>query len=94
MSLQADLIISKEETAHVGERIYEQNLKSLLEPLHTGRVVTIHLPTNDYFLGDSLLEASDNLRMKHPEADRGQVYARKIGEPVMISLRTPRISKR
>src|SRR5258708_30140324 len=78
MSAQADVIEAREEVAGIGEQIYEQNLRSLLEPAHTGRLVLIHLPSHDYFLGDSLVEGSDRLREKYPNAGRGEVYSRRV----------------
>jgi len=91
MSAQVDVIEAREEAARAGEHIYEQNLKSLLEPAHTGRLVLSHLPTHDHFIGDSLVEASDRLREKHPNAGRGEVYTRRIGQGAVIRARTPRV---
>ena len=92
MSAQADVIEAREEVARAGEHIYEQNLRSLLEPAHTGRLVLIHLPSRDYFLGDSLVEGSDRLREKYPNASRGEVYARRVGQGAVIRARTPRVT--
>ena len=80
MSAQADVIEAREEAARAGEHLYEENLKSLLEPAHIGRIVLIHLPSHDYFLGDSLVEGSDRLREKYPNVSRGEVYARRVGQ--------------
>ena len=91
MSTQADVITMREEAAQSGEQIYEQRLRSLLEPSHNGRVVAIHIPSKPHFVGDSVLEASDLLRATYPRAARGEVYARGIGERVIIRARTPRI---
>jgi hypothetical protein len=88
MSTQTDAVVTREESARAGEHIYEQRLKAVLEPGHAGRVVAIHVPSQDYFLGDSLLEASDHLRDKHPHAARGDVYARGISERVLMRART------
>jgi len=93
MSTQADVGVMREEAARAGEHIYEQHLKSVLEPSQIGRVVAIHVPSQNYFLGDSLLEASDLLREKYPRASRGEVYARRIGERVLIRARTPRVTR-
>lgn len=90
---QVDTTISREYAAQVGEAIYEQQLKPLLEPAHRGQIVAIHLPSQDYFLGHSLLEATDRLRQKYPNAARGEVYARGIGERAVIRVRTPRITR-
>lgn len=79
MSKQADIVTRREEAARAGEQIYDQRLKLLLEPAHNGHVVAIHLPSQEYFLGDSLLEAADRLRQNYPNAARGEVYARGVG---------------
>ena len=92
MSAQADIIEAREEAARSGEHIYEQDLRPLLEPAHTGQLVLIHLPSHDYFLGDSLVEASDRLREKYPNASRGEVYTRRVGQGVVIRARTPRVT--
>lgn len=82
---------AKEELARVGEAIYEQQLRPLLEPHNNGQIVAIHLPSGDYFLGYSVLEATDHLRHKHPGAVRGEVYARGVGQRSVIHAHTPRV---
>jgi hypothetical protein len=67
----------RDEAAQAGEHIYERRLKAVLEPHHEGRVVAIHIPSEDYFLGDSILEASDLLRDRYALAGRGDVHARR-----------------
>ena len=93
MSAQADVIELREEVARAGEHIYEQNLRSLLEPAHTGRLVLIHLPSRDYFISESLVEGSDRLREKYPDASRGEVYARRVGQSAVVRARTPRVHR-
>jgi hypothetical protein len=92
MSTHADVSLVREEAARVGELIYEQHLKSLLEPSRDGSVVAIHIPSRDYFLGNSLLEAADRLRQKYPNAGRGEVYSRGVGERILIRARTARVT--
>ena len=92
MSMQAELVEAREEAARIGEHLYEQRLRFLLEPDHNGRVVAIHIPSQEHFLGDSLLEASDHLRRKYPRAGRGEVYARRVGQGAVIRARTPRVT--
>lgn len=92
MSTQADFAVMREEAARAGERIYERRLKAV-EADSEGRFVAIHIPSEDYFIGDSLLEASDLLRDKYPLAARGDVYARGVGERVVIRARTPRVTR-
>ncbi len=59
--------------------VYADQLRALLEPEGNGQIVAIHLPTQEYFLGRTLLEAADQLRQKHPDARRGETYARAVG---------------
>lgn len=92
MSAHSDVIEAREEVARAGEHIYEKNLRSLLEPSHTGRLVLIHLPSGDYFLVDSLVEGSDRLREKYPNVTRGEVYTRRVGQGAVIRARTPRVT--
>ena len=92
MSTHADVRTLNNETAEAGERIYQQRLKSKLEPAHNGRLVAIHLPSQEYFLGNSILEAVDHLREKHPNATRGDVYTRGVGKKAVAKAHTPRIT--
>jgi hypothetical protein len=91
MSSQADIIDVREEVARIGEQIYELRLRALLEPHHDGRIVAIHLPSQEFFLGESLLEVSDRLREKYPGAGRGEIYSRGVGQRAVIKARTPRV---
>lgn len=90
--MQVDIETTREEAVKAGERFYEERLKSVLEPVHNGELVAIHIPTSEYFLGASLLEASDRLRKKYPNAGRGEVYARGVGIRAVIQSHTPRIT--
>lgn len=91
MSTQAEIVEVREEIARAGERIYELRLKTVLEPQHIGRVVAIHIPSQDYFLADSILDASDRLREKYPDAERADTYIRGVGERALIRAFTPRV---
>lgn len=91
-TLQTEQSIVREEAARPGESVYETQLRALLEPAFNGQVVAIHLPSQEYFLGSSLLEAADNLRRKYPEAGRGEIYGRKVGSRAVIRAHTPRVT--
>jgi hypothetical protein len=93
MSTQTDLLELRDAAAQAGEAIYSEELSSL-EPEQLGRLVAIHIPTRQYFLGDSLFEASDKLRQKHPNAAPGEVYTRRVGERGVFEAHTPRIAQR
>ena len=89
---QTATVSSREEAAQMGEVIYEQRLKALLEPACLGQIVAIHLPSQDYFLGCTFLEAADLLQQKYPNAAHGEVYARGVGQRAVIRARTPRVN--
>jgi hypothetical protein len=48
--------------------------------------VAIHLPSQEYFLGSSILEAADRLRQNYPDAACGEVYARAVGKRAAIRV--------
>lgn len=83
----------KEEIAEAGERVYDRHIRLTVEPEHSGQIVAIHIPSEDYCLGDSILEATDRLRQKHPDAARGEIYARGVGEPAVMRAHTPRVTR-
>jgi hypothetical protein len=60
-----------------GLAIYNETLKSILEPQHTNRYVAIHVPTGDYALGASSGDAMRAILQNHPVD--GQLIIRKIG---------------
>jgi hypothetical protein len=91
MSTQTDLLELRDAAAQAGEVIYGEQLSSL-EPEQFGRLVAIHIPSREYFFGDSVIEAADKLRQKYPNAGPGEVYTRRIGEPGVLHTRTPRVN--
>ena len=93
MAMHLDTTITKEEAAQAGECFYEGCLRSMLEPTHNGKLVAIHIPSKEYFLGESLLEASDRLRERQPRAGLGEIYARGVGNRAVIRAHTPRVTR-
>ena len=59
-----------------GARIYEQKLRSLLEPQHVGKYLVIDVESGDYEMDEDHLAASDRAAAKHPGAP---LYAMRIG---------------
>lgn len=53
--------------AERGQKIYEDRLKGKLEPLHKGKIIAIEVETEDYFLGDSVIEAVNKAKERHPD---------------------------
>jgi hypothetical protein len=69
--------------AEVGERLYEEKLRSKLEPTHKGKIVVIDAESGDYFLGENLHEANEKARKKYPHK---VFYATKVGYPALYSF--------
>src|SRR3989442_1490244 len=57
MVMHVDTALTREAAAQAGESLYETRLKSILEPSHNGKLVAIYIPTKEYFVGESLIEA-------------------------------------
>ena len=55
-----------ERLSELGAAIYEERLKSFLEPIHNGEWVAIHVDTGDCALGKNSPRALDALRKKRP----------------------------
>ena len=68
--------IHAKKLAEVGERLYEENLRSKLEPTNKGKIVVIDAESGDYFLGENLHEANEKARKKYPN---NVFYASKSG---------------
>jgi hypothetical protein len=75
--------IHAKKLAEVGERLYEQNLRSKLESTHKGKIVVIDAESGDYFLGENLHEANEKARKKYPNK---VFYAIKVGYPAFYSF--------
>ena len=59
-----------------GRRLYDEKLKAMLEPEHTGRFVAIEPTSGDYFLGDTDAEA---LLAAHAALPESRFYLKRIG---------------
>ena len=57
-----------EETARLGEAIYERDLRARLEDDHHGEYVAIDVDSGCWAIGGELLEAADRLRAERPGA--------------------------
>ncbi len=65
-----------DETIERGQRVYDEQLKSRLEPEHTGRFVAIEPESAKYFLGDTGTEA---LVAAHEAMPESRFYLRRVG---------------
>lgn len=67
---------TKEEFARRGDAIYENELRSVLEPENEGKFVAIDIETGSYEVDSDELAASDRLLTRLPNA---QIWLRRIG---------------
>ena len=93
MVMHVDTALTREAAAQAGESLYETRLKSILEPSHNGKLVAIYISTKEFFVGESLIEASNRLRERHSQAGPGEIYIRGIGTRAVINAHTPRVTR-
>ena len=70
--------------ARKGYKIYQKQLKSILEPEHLGEYVAIEVDSGDYFLGHDLYDALELAEKKHPEKE---FFVLKVGELAVASFK-------
>ena len=57
-----------EETARLGDEIYERDIRTQVEADHHGEVVAIDVDSGIWAIGDNVIAATAHLRTKRPEA--------------------------
>lgn len=72
--------------AECGLAIYQQTLKTLLEPTQNGRFVAIHVDSADYEVARTSADAMRAILKYHPLD--GRLVIRKIGDEPEYSLTT------
>lgn len=65
------------------KKIYDERLRSLLEPSHRNEFVAIEPESGDFFLGKTLSEAIGNARTKHPER---LVHTLRVGHKAAVQF--------
>lgn len=75
---------SAEETARLGDEIYERDIRSLVAGAHDGAFIAIDVASEDWAMGDSELSAADRLRAQQPDAI--DVWLLRIGYRVVASI--------
>lgn len=70
--------------AESGQRLYDEHLRSLLEPEHEGEFVAIDPDTERYFLGQTGLAA---LRAGWRELPGRLFYLLRVGQPAAYRVR-------
>jgi hypothetical protein len=67
---------SNDDLVEQGQQLYEQKLKSILEPEHNGRFVAIDPSTGTYFLADT---GTDALLSAHQQLPDTLFYLMRVG---------------
>lgn len=71
---------SKEEHAHRGTALYEQQVRPRVEAGNNGKVVALEVDTGDFEVADDSLTASQRLLARRPDA---QIWCVRIGHPAV-----------
>lgn len=73
------------EAAQKGLTLYQEKLKTLLEPEQNGRAVALHVDTGEYVIADTLSEARREMRRRYPNP-AGRILSRTIGPEISDAL--------
>jgi len=68
--------IDIEEIAKKGEEIYEKKFRKHYEPSHNGKFLAIEVDSEEGFLGNTSIEATEEAKKKYPQKF---FYIKKIG---------------
>ena len=74
---------SSRQTVERGIRIYDEQLRHLLEPARNGCYVVIDVDTGEYEVDEDHLAASDRAAAKRPGA---RLYARRVGSRTLARI--------
>jgi hypothetical protein len=66
-----------------GKQIYEQKLRSLLEPEHVGKYLVIDVDSGDYEMDEEHLAALDRVRARHPD---GSFFSMRVGYEALARI--------
>ena len=72
-----------EQLAEAGQHIYDSRLRSELESAHLQEFVAIEPMSGDYFLGQTLTDAMNAARGRHPQR---RAFAIRIGQKCAIEI--------
>ena len=65
-----------EETARLGDEIYERDIRAQVEETCHGKIVAIDVDSGSCAVADTVVAASERLRSRHPGAD---VWSVRVG---------------
>ena len=72
-----------EETARLGDEIYERDIRPQVERSHHGEIVAIDVDSGSWAVSGSVLEATANLRAQCPGATN--VWSVRVGHRAVYS---------
>ena len=72
-----------EEVSNLGTAIYEEKIKCLVEPVENGKFIAIDIESGDYEIGERLINTSDRLHERHPDA---VCYIARVGYPAAFRM--------
>ena len=73
-----------EETARLGDEIYERDIRCQVEDDHFGEVVAIDVESGSWTIGDDEIAATDRLRAERPDAY--DVWCLRVGYRALYSF--------
>ena len=73
-----------EETARLGDEIYERDIRRQVEDDHVGEVVAIDVESGSWTIGDDEIAATDRLRAERPDAY--DVWCLRVGYRALYSF--------
>ena len=73
-----------EETARLGDEIYEQDIRAHVEADHIGEVVAIDVESRSWAIGEDEIAATDRLRVQRPDAY--DVWCLRVGYRALYSF--------
>jgi hypothetical protein len=74
---------SPEAIMEKADEIYDRLIRSKVEPTEMGRLVAVDVDSEEYELGDEVLEVSDRLRARRPLARIGVI---RVGEEAVYRI--------
>lgn len=70
-----------EETTRLAKEIYERDIRRQVEDAHLGEIVSIDVESENWAIGDSVMDATSRLRARRPEAN--DIFSLRIGYGVL-----------
>lgn len=75
---------ARQDTARLGNEVYERDIRSQVEAEHYGEIVAIDVAGGEWAIGKSLGAAVQLLRVQHPDAH--DVWSVRVGQRLLYSF--------